>query len=46
VYISDWDANVVRVYDATSLELVAEIPDIVTPTGIFNVARRLETLGH
>ena len=45
-YISDWDANVVRVYDAATLELVAEIPDIVTPTGIFNVSRRLETLGH
>jgi nitrite reductase (NO-forming)/hydroxylamine reductase len=46
VYISDWDGNVVRVYDAGTLEQVAEIPDIVTPTGIFNVARRLETLGH
>lgn len=46
VYVSDWDANVVRVYDAVTLELVAEVPDIVTPTGIFNVARRLETLGH
>lgn len=46
VFVSDWDANVVRVYDAATLELVAEIPDVVTPTGIFNVARRLETLGH
>ncbi len=46
VYVSDWDGNVVRVYDAETLELVAEVPDIVTPTGIFNVARRLETLGH
>lgn len=46
VYVSDWDENVVRVYDAVTLEKVAEIPDIVTPTGIFNVARRLETLGH
>jgi mono/diheme cytochrome c family protein/DNA-binding beta-propeller fold protein YncE len=46
VYVSDWDANVVRVYDAESLELVAEVPDIVTPTGIFNAGRRLETLGH
>jgi nitrite reductase (NO-forming)/hydroxylamine reductase len=46
VYVSDWDANVVRVYDAVTLELVAEIPDVVTPTGIFNVSRRLETLGH
>lgn len=46
VYVSDWDADMVRVYDATTLDLVAEIPDITTPTGIFNVARRLETLGH
>lgn len=46
VYISDWDGNVVRVYDATTLALVAEIHDVITPTGIFNVARRLETLGH
>lgn len=46
VYVSDWDGNVVRVYDALTTELVAEIPDIVTPTGIFSVARRLETLGH
>ncbi|MGD2060905.1 MAG: cytochrome D1 domain-containing protein [Acidimicrobiia bacterium] len=46
VYISDWDANEVRVYDATTLDLVAEVPDIVTPTGIFNVGRRVETLGH
>jgi nitrite reductase (NO-forming)/hydroxylamine reductase len=46
VYISDWDANVVRVYDAATLEPVAEVSDVVTPTGIFNVARRLETLGH
>lgn len=46
VYVSDWDADVVRVYDATSLDLVAEVNGITTPTGIFNVARRLETLGH
>lgn len=46
VYVSDWDGNAVRVYDATTLELVTEIEDIVTPTGIFSVARRLETLGH
>jgi nitrite reductase (NO-forming)/hydroxylamine reductase len=46
VYVSDWDGNVVRVYDAETLDLVAEVPDIVTPTGIFNVSRRLETLGH
>jgi len=46
VYISDWDGNTVRAYDATTLDLVAEIPDIVTPTGIFNAGRRSETLGH
>jgi nitrite reductase (NO-forming)/hydroxylamine reductase len=45
-YVSDWNENVVRVYDAESLEKVAEIPDIVTPTGIFNTERRLEMLGH
>lgn len=46
VYISDWDGGVVRVYDAVTLDLVAEIEGIDNPTGIFNVARRLETLGH
>ncbi len=46
VYISDWRADVVRVYDATTLEKVAEIEGIVTPTGIFNTSRRTETLGH
>jgi len=46
VYISDWDGNVVRVYDAVTMELTAEIDGITTPTGIFSVARRLETLGH
>lgn len=46
VYISDWQGNVVRVYDAFTLEKVAEIEGIVTPTGIFNTSRRLETLGH
>ena len=46
VYVSDWDGNVVRVYDAHTLELVVEIPDITTPTGIFNTHRRSETLGH
>ena len=38
--------NVVRVYDAESLEKVAEITDVTTPTGIFNTSRRSETLGH
>ncbi|MFQ5795544.1 MAG: cytochrome D1 domain-containing protein [Candidatus Bipolaricaulia bacterium] len=46
VYISDWQGNVVRVYDAESLEKITEISGITTPTGIFNVGRRLETLGH
>jgi nitrite reductase (NO-forming)/hydroxylamine reductase len=46
VYISDWNGNVVRVYDAESLEKTTEISGIVTPTGIFNTSRRHETLGH
>ncbi len=46
VYISDWDGNVVRVYDAVTTEKVAEIDDITTPTGIFNSSRRYESLGH
>ncbi len=46
VYIADWDGNVVRVYDAQTLEKVAEIGEIVTPTGIFNTSRRSEPLGH
>ena len=46
VYISDWDGNAVRVYDAVTLEMVAEIEGVETPTGIFNTSRRSETLGH
>jgi nitrite reductase (NO-forming)/hydroxylamine reductase len=46
VYISDWTGNVVRVYDAATLELVATIEGINTPTGIFNTSRRSEALGH
>ncbi|MGD2057943.1 MAG: cytochrome D1 domain-containing protein [Anaerolineales bacterium] len=46
VYISDWTGNVVRVYDATTLEKVAEIGGVETPTGIFNTVRREEALGH
>jgi plastocyanin/DNA-binding beta-propeller fold protein YncE len=46
VYVSDWNGDVVRVYDAASLEKIAEISDIVTPTGIFNTSRRHEALGH
>lgn len=45
-YVSDWTGNAVRVYDAETLEKVAEIGDVVTPTGIFNTSRRSETLGH
>lgn len=46
VYVADWDGNVVRVYDATSLELAKEIDGITTPTGVFNTVRRAEPLGH
>lgn len=46
VYISDWEENVVRVYDSMSFELVTTIEGIENPTGIFNTSRRLETLGH
>lgn len=46
VYISDWTGNAVRVYDAQTLEKVAEIGDVITPTGIFNTSRRSEPLGH
>jgi nitrite reductase (NO-forming) / hydroxylamine reductase len=46
VYVADWQDGKVRVYNATSFEKVAEIDGIATPTGIFNSARRLETLGH
>ncbi|MGD8850327.1 MAG: cytochrome D1 domain-containing protein [Anaerolineales bacterium] len=46
VYISDWTGNVVRVYDADTLEKVAEIDGLESPTGIFNTVRRAEALGH
>ncbi len=46
VYVADWQGNVVRVYNATTFERVAEVGGVTTPTGIFNVARRTETLGH
>ena len=46
VYIADWDANVVRVYDAVTFDKVAEIAGVDQPTGIFNSFRRYETLGH
>jgi DNA-binding beta-propeller fold protein YncE len=46
VYVSDWQGGVVRVYNATTFEKVAEIGGVTTPTGIFNTERRTETLGH
>ena len=46
VYVSDWQGNVVRVYDAHTFEKVAEVGGVTTPTGIFNTSRRYETLGH
>ena len=46
VYVSDWQGNAVRVYDAETFEKVAEAGDLTTPTGIFNTSRRDETLGH
>ena len=46
VYVSDWQGNAVRVYNAMTFEQVAEVTDVNTPTGIFNTSRRLETLGH
>jgi DNA-binding beta-propeller fold protein YncE len=46
VYISDWQGNVVRVYDAQTSKKVAEMAGVTTPTGIFNSSRRHETLGH
>ena len=46
VYVSDWQGNMVRIYDARTLELVKEVGGVNTPTGIFSVERRLESLGH
>lgn len=46
VYVSNWKGDAVRVYDAETLERVAVIEGIVTPTGIFSTARRHETLRH
>jgi nitrite reductase (NO-forming)/hydroxylamine reductase len=45
VYISDWQENKVRVYNAFTFEKVAE-SQADSPTGIFNTSRRHETLGH
>lgn len=46
VYISDWQGEKVRVYDALTFSLVAELDGLTTPTGIFNTSRRDERLGH
>lgn len=46
VYISDWQGDVVRIYDAHTFELVKEVGGVTTPTGIFNTERRTEMLGH
>ena len=46
VYVSDWQGDVVRVYDAQTFEQVDMMTDVSTPTGIFNTSRRSETLGH
>lgn len=46
VYISDWQGEMLRVYNAHTFALVAEISGLTTPTGIFNTSRRYETLGH
>lgn len=46
VYISDWQGEVVRVYNAYTFALVAELGGVTTPTGIFNSSRRYEMLGH
>ena len=45
-YVADWDGNQVLVYDARSLEKIAEIGGVSSPSGIFNTERRLELLGH
>lgn len=45
VYISDWQENKVRVYNAYTFKKVAEV-QVNTPTGIFNTSRRHEKLGH
>ncbi|HLV44552.1 MAG TPA: cytochrome D1 domain-containing protein [Aggregatilineales bacterium] len=46
VYVSDWEEDVVRVYDAETFELITTIEGIQEPTGIFNSSRRAELLGH
>jgi len=46
IYLSDWDANKVYVYDVKTFKLVKEFADITTPTGIFNSSRWKRTEGH
>ncbi len=46
IYISDWGGDKVYVVDAYTFEVVTVFDDVVTPTGIFNSARRYELLGH
>jgi nitrite reductase (NO-forming) / hydroxylamine reductase len=46
VYVADWQGNRVRVYDAVTLQKVAEVEGVTTPSGVFNTSRRSETLGH
>lgn len=46
VYISDWQGEMLRVYDAMTFQLLIEIDALETPTGIFNTSRRHEKLGH
>jgi nitrite reductase (NO-forming)/hydroxylamine reductase len=46
VYVSDWQGDAVRIYDAHTLERVKTIEGIRAPTGIFGAARRSERLGH
>ncbi|MGD8516137.1 MAG: cytochrome D1 domain-containing protein [Anaerolineae bacterium] len=46
VYISDWQGDAVRVYDAQTFQQVDMMKGVSTPTGIFNTSRRSETLGH
>ena len=46
VYVSDWQGDAVRVYDAETMALVKTIQGIRAPTGIFSASRRHERLGH
>ncbi|WP_084594260.1 nitrite reductase [Arhodomonas aquaeolei] len=46
VFVSDWKEGVIRVYDDETLEKVATITDVRTPTGIFSVSRAHHHEGH